>query len=64
MHISPKKIDEFQTLVKERLGKDITHEEAYAQGLRLAQVFQRLLQKSKELNLGPSTLPRGTDRDL
>jgi hypothetical protein len=64
MHVSHKKIAEFQALVKEHFGKDIPTQEAFAQGLNLAQAYQRLLQKAKERNLGPSGFPRGTDRDL
>lgn len=48
MHISEEKIEQFRGLYLSKLGKEITKEEAYKQGIKLVRLVKILIQ-SKEL---------------
>ncbi|MCA9389809.1 hypothetical protein KC571_00205 [candidate division WWE3 bacterium] len=44
MHISEEKIEQFQELYLEQLGKEISKEEAYQQGVKLVRLVKILVQ--------------------
>jgi hypothetical protein len=48
-YLTPEEIIEFQRLVKETMGKDLTLEEAEDQGARLIMAFELMLENQKLL---------------
>ena len=48
-YLTPDEIKEFQRLVKETMGKDLTLEEAEDQGARLIMAFELMLENQKLL---------------